>query len=884
MDRADDLTADLGGARPPGVPRAMERGSVFGRYVVLDRLGTGGQGVVFAAWDGQLGRRVAIKLLLDGTLPGSVEESRLIQEARALAQLSHPNVVSVYELGKAETSHYVAMELVEGLTLKEVLQTEKREAEIVRLLAAAGEGLAAIHRAGLVHRDFKPANILVGRDGRVCLTDFGLALQVGPREDAETSSGGGPFAEDPRPGVAMGTLRYMGPELFAGSQATPRSDQFAFGVTGWLALTGEPPFADGVRHPLERTSLIEAGPVGQVRSRRLRQVLTRAMSADPVNRFASMELLLQELSGQRRQQRLRRVAAAVAVAAAPVALGIGLLVGRTGPDGCTRQAQRDLHWPPVARALLEARLKPSLGVEAAEEAVRGLDVWFDRWAVAAATACAEKRDDVCLSQSVEDASALVRLLSAADSPPEVVREAPLALLALPPAAACAGQTGKASSAERLPTVRLLSSVRAALSAGDPPRALAAATEATRRASLSADEALLAEANFELGRSLEAAGKAADAVEPLQRAQAEAVRLGLGDLEARAGIQQVHLLSGVLRKNEVAAALEPLVSAAVQREGRPGLHASYLAARGELRAAQGRVEEAQADLNASIEGERRREPPDARRIARLMSLNAMALVAAGKLEQAAQLSGQNVETMRRLVPANHPELGRALNNYSVAQLRIDDLSGARASILESAQALATALGEKHPHAAAPYNNLGDLELREGHLDEAQQAYKKAYDNLTASLGPSASRTLEARLGLAKVSQARGNFAAARQEIDAVLALRIQLYGPGHYQVVDAQLARAELALEAGDLASARPLLVAISAAGAQAPRETPLLEGIAALLAGQKALAEQWLEVAEYALQTAGPVRRAELALARDATAARTNTPLGRALVRLRKRK
>src|SRR3954453_18295126 len=165
--------------RQPGEP--LPRGSAVGRYVVLERIGSGGMGVVYAAYDPELDRKVALKLLRPDRA-GAVGEAalRLQREAQAIARLSDPHVVAVYDAGTLGEQVFVAMEFVEGRTLREWLKAEPRSwSEILKAFLAAGRGLAAAHDAGLVHRDFKPDNVLLGGDGRVKVADFGLARPVG---------------------------------------------------------------------------------------------------------------------------------------------------------------------------------------------------------------------------------------------------------------------------------------------------------------------------------------------------------------------------------------------------------------------------------------------------------------------------------------------------------------------------------------------------------------------------------------------------------------------------------------------------------------------------------------------------------------------------------
>ena len=190
-------------------------GARFGRYVVVDLLGAGGMGVVYSAYDPDLNRKVALKVLRnDGIDPLPIRDL-LLAEAQAMAQLAHPNVVTVFDVGSVGDRVFLAMELIEGQTLAGWLRASRRKpSEILAMFVAAGHGLAAAHAAGLIHRDFKPDNALVGNDGRVCVTDFGLARPAPPRTDSAARDPSDPAAgRAPQTGLA-GTLAYMAPEQY----------------------------------------------------------------------------------------------------------------------------------------------------------------------------------------------------------------------------------------------------------------------------------------------------------------------------------------------------------------------------------------------------------------------------------------------------------------------------------------------------------------------------------------------------------------------------------------------------------------------------------------------------------------------------------------------
>jgi serine/threonine protein kinase/tetratricopeptide (TPR) repeat protein len=306
-------------------PQSPERHTadspLFGRYEVLRPIGAGGMGVVYAARDLKLRRTVAIKMLRTGRTAELTEQkmrARLLREARAMAQLSHPNVLAVYDVGESNGNVFLAMELVEGGTLSHWLRQKKRSwREVLDVLLAAARGLSAAHAAGLIHRDFKPENVLVGEDGRVRVTDFGLAsaAAAGSQPPSERRSWDPVLSVS---GAALaGSPAYMAPEQMRGEKVDSRADVFSFCVTLHEGMYGERPFAG------DSVAEIEAAVLrGEVRDRRrgnrtppwVRRALLRGLKAAPADRFPSMDAIITVLERGRSLARARAVGVAVALA------------------------------------------------------------------------------------------------------------------------------------------------------------------------------------------------------------------------------------------------------------------------------------------------------------------------------------------------------------------------------------------------------------------------------------------------------------------------------------------------------------------------------------------------------------------------------------------
>lgn len=281
--------------------------SAIGRYEVIDRLGAGGMGIVYSARDPDLDRTVAVKVLRSRLIPDSQGRSRLVREAQALAKLSHPNVVHVYEVGREAGQVFIAMEFVKGRTLSKWVRGEEPPvAEVLTKYIAAGRGLLAAHTAGVIHRDFKPENVLVGDDGRVRVMDFGLAR---PSIDGDTLTemrapvgelGLGMTPESmTKTGMVMGTPAYMDPQQLLGTTADARSDQYSFCVSLYESMVGRRPFKGSTVTELfaamrdGKPESVEF-PDGKV-PRLVQPLLRRGLAYDRDQRFPSFADLLGEL-------------------------------------------------------------------------------------------------------------------------------------------------------------------------------------------------------------------------------------------------------------------------------------------------------------------------------------------------------------------------------------------------------------------------------------------------------------------------------------------------------------------------------------------------------------------------------------------------------------
>jgi serine/threonine protein kinase len=398
--------ASAGPARPSG----LAVGAQIGGYTLRAVIGEGGMGVVWSAHDPDLDRTLAIKLLRHDRAAPALRR-RLLREARAMARLKHPNVLTVYEVGTDGDRDYIAMELVDGGNLDAWLATHPQREDVIAAVIAAGRGLAAAHAAGLVHRDFKPLNVLRSRDGRVLVTDFGLARGLGeeggggpvdvPVEAApldETMAAtpprrGGEGGASPRnrpdsvldspmteAGALIGTPAYMAPEQYVGEPPEPRTDQFAYCVSVWQALTGARPFQGKTLAELRAAACSGVAEIEADLPPAVRAVLARGLDADPAKRWPDMDALLDELTRVTRPAPRRWWPWLVPAVAAVATIVVVVVLGRGSKQlpvaACV----------PADKAYAEA-WSPALRHDAPERIADSLDRYAKQWTGAYAHAC-----------------------------------------------------------------------------------------------------------------------------------------------------------------------------------------------------------------------------------------------------------------------------------------------------------------------------------------------------------------------------------------------------------------------------------------------------------------------------------------------------------------
>jgi eukaryotic-like serine/threonine-protein kinase len=765
------------------------------RYVLLEAFGRGSRGIVVRAYDPQLDRKVAIKLLLAqaGVDP---RERALLREARAMAKVSHPNVIAVYDFGAYDEAElgldpdavgleipsrgvFVVMELIEGLDLREWLAAKVPEQDwraIVAMFVEAGRGLAAAHDAGLVHRDFKPSNVRVGVDGRVCVLDFGLARAVAQIVPARSTGAGA----DDRVGLGeartiVGTPMYMPPEQHRGAASDARGDQYSFGVALYEALTGAPPFLGSLaeiaadKRDDAWLRVPEASAVPSV----IWAVLRRTVSPDPGHRFADMHGVLAalELGLARRRRRW------LAIASAPVlvaGLTLWAVADRAQPvdasavDLCSGAEARVAEvWDPEVRAAIEARLVASGADYAAATwaAVQTeLDDYTRAWAGQHRDACeatrlrGEQSEAIldlrmaCLDRRLHEVEIVTRTLLDADA--GVVEHAVTAAHALGWLGACA-DLDALQSRVRLPHDPAL---REAIetghtrlaeamildAAGRYTEALAIADEVATQAKTLEHAPLAAAASLRRAAALEGRGEFAAAEAALLDTLALAEASRDEAVAADAWLRMVWIVGVELGRGREGESWLRLAEAAVARLGEDPIRtATLIHNRAGLRLRQGRDELALADYLAA---------------------------------RTAQIS---------VLGDSDPAVARTSNHIANALINLGRFDEAWVYAERSRALRVETLGANHPLVAASYNNMAAIRLRQ---DQPEAALALAEQALAIDVIAGTRLEVVARILARDAARARGD----RERVRAELTRLLELPGDRYPEFVSRDAFAAELA--------------------------------------------------------------------------------------------
>jgi tetratricopeptide (TPR) repeat protein/tRNA A-37 threonylcarbamoyl transferase component Bud32 len=780
----------------------MSPGARFGRYVLEESIGSGAMGSVWAARDPELDRRIALKVLHREVQdsPESRGRARLLREAQALARLSHPNVIVVHDFGTVGDQFFIAMELVEGVTLRRWRAAAQRSVrELIAVYLQAGRGLAAAHAAGLVHRDFKPDNVLVGSDGRVRVLDFGLARAASEparseHHAVETAPTGVSVSSTlTQSGVMVGTPAYMSPEQLLGEPTDARTDQWSFCVALWDALFGALPFSGANMNELMNNVLTgerrEPQAVDRVPAT-VRQILDRGLQRRAENRFENMDALLAALDAANQPPRRRGPAVAGAVVAALAIAGLAAYVSRR-PAVC-RGADRKLAgvWDTARRAQVATAFRAS-GQPFAEDTLTRVQAQLDRWTrdwVAQHTEACEatnvrgEQSEVlldqrmaCLSDALDDLRARVDVLAHADA--TIVPQAVDVAAHVVPLEGCAS----APLLRKPQRANADKSIRAAVQAVDNQVA---------RARALGDAGKYAEA-------VQVARAAVDAARPLDRPELTArAELVLGDLQDRSDD-----LSGAEHTAQEAAL-------ASEASGDVPAQAEAFALVGQMAADQGKTPVAEDALKhagalgrqlpadhqlasriaiaSSALARQRGDENEATRLARTAVREAEAthddfriLHALGVLSTqlvfdehpdlalAKQTAERGLKLAEQLYGANHPNTANAQAVLADVFFTSGDYTEAAKRSRLAVQLLATSPERFNGHLTHSLMMLAQATQMLGQYDEALAALRRARDIMLGEPHPSQEALGGVRLRIAGVLEDRGNLEEGLRSIDEAL---------------------------------------------------------------------------------------------------------------------
>jgi tetratricopeptide (TPR) repeat protein/predicted Ser/Thr protein kinase len=805
-------------------------GASLDRYTVLQRLGRGGMGDVFAAYDQKLDRKVALKVLRHASEP---YRQRLVREAQAMARLSHPNVVAIFDTGTVDGRFFLAMEFVRGVTLGVWQRAPGRSSkEVLRAYLDAGRGLAAAHAAGLVHRDFKPDNALVADSGEVKVTDFGIARAVGETSSERLDEGDSvtdvaarirergevlttPITED---GTLLGTPGYMAPEQYACEAVDERTDQFTFCVSLYEALYGEKPFAGPTFSAMVDAVLagrVKDAPSGAKVPPRIRRVLLRGLSVERSTRYPSMTALLADLAADPwRRWRPALVAAGAASIVAVAVIGDRTLQRHQSLQCADAEAQLSGVWDGPRKAAVLSAFGAARAPGASDAFTRvaaTLDDYARRWAAARQGACeatrvrGEQSEELldlrmdCLDRRREELKELGELLGHADA--ELVGRGVQAAQSLTPLDRCANVvTLKAPlappPAERARVAELArgaARLHAMGAAGKWGDGLSAAKPLIDEARRIAYPPLLAELLYELGYLLSRKYQDKEA-EAAFRESIVAATEGRADLvAAQSTAELVQTLGTGEQHFDDAVEWSKLGFAWLRRIGGDDLTEAKLHAMlGNLYEEKSDFVEARRHHATALALREKRLGPDSIEVMQTLVDSCAVALLEGKLEDAEVLGRRGWAIQERVAP-HHPAVAiteNALGDVLYARGRYDE------ALTLYRGALATAerdLGSEHYFVAISALHIGAVDTRVGAFDEARAMLDRGLRLQQTVWGADHEQVASAWAALGWLDLAQGRFAIAKERFERAVGAWKKTLGETHPDVAGG-LAGLGIALE------------------------------------------------------------------------------------------
>ncbi|MEM6289826.1 MAG: serine/threonine-protein kinase [Myxococcota bacterium] len=766
------------------------------RYVVLETVGQGGMGTVVRAYDPKLRREVALKRLHSASLD-TESAARLVREAQALAQLSHPNVVAVYDVEAENEDVLVAMEFVPGRNLAHWLRTERTWQQTIEVLLQAGRGLEAAHAAHLIHRDFKPSNVMLSDAGEVKVTDFGLAKVGGtsrmddsvvftshhPSIDPEIAEATEDLTRDD---VMLGTPPYMAPEQHAGTDCSPATDQYAFCLTLWHALAGRRPFRGNVRQLYQAK---QQGPPAWPRQvavpKRLADAVRRGLQPLAKNRWPSMTVLLAEIERAVRPRASRvRPLMAAGVFGAGLASVVWLQTERdVRCEGA--EAQLEGVWDDTMRDAVRGSMEdaaPLAGPAVWARVSSRLDTFTTSWESGFRDACeaTSVRGEqspamldlrmACLGRAKDSLRARVQRLLEVDA--RTVSRAVDVVDALPDLARCS-DLDELSGERPLPTEPLeraafgqaqadLADARALYRLARYDEALSTARSAT--VSLAAQglapRAVHAELLQQEALALEGIGRYDEAETTMREAVSASLAAAADEVAVDSLTGWSFVLESRLNRAEEAMLPAELAEEIARREEDPvmtaravGRIAKVLDATGKSEAAEVRFKEALALLEAP-------EVDDPLALSGSLSEFGAFLQRRRRPEESLPPLVRALEIREEVLGSEHPYVCSTLSNIAYARQLLGDLQQAESDLVRALEICEQAFGSDHPRTATTKGNLAMIVLRAGELDRAAALFEEVRAWTVDTYGLEHAKTAEIYNNLGALHHQRGKVPEAR----------------------------------------------------------------------------------------------------------------------------
>ena len=752
------------------------------RFTVLERIGRGGMGTVYAAYDEQLDRKIAVKVLPEHELPDEEDRARFQREAQALARLSHPNVVTVHEVGDADGRLFLAMEFIHGQDLARWLCAEPNWRVVLDAFVQAGKGLAAVHEAGLIHRDLKPHNIMRRDDGVVKILDFGLAraaseafepsLDEGTISTMSSSSGSGSGSGSSsslsgsltRPGTVLGTPAYMSPEQFYGEAIDARSDQFSFCVALYEGIYGERPFVGDTIKDLcvsIRDGRIRPEPRDRPAPARLRAVLRRGLAADPGARWPSMDALLEQLQRLLAPRRGRWLPLSASLALGLGLVGVAIAYRADVEQRCTgARDQLGGVWDDARRQTVEAAI---LGTEVSyapstwTRVQTQLDAYADAWMskhtdVCEATVVRQEQSEEamalrmrCLGQRRSSLRAAADVLADADA--EVVANAVKLAAGLPSLSRCDDVDWLEQQDQLMPppedpdVVAEVEQLRERLAqiavmheAGRYAEALEQAEPVVQRAEARGYPPLRAEAYYWRGELRNRTGAYTKAEQDLLLAHSLAVEHHHDVVMLDAAQSLTYVVGYNLARHEagqqwgLTAAL-PLA----RRSGDPAELATSLSNLGATSFSRGEYEDAKEYQQQALVIRQQVLGNEHPKVADVLNNLGNTYLTQGKPEDASGYYQRALAIQQETLGGDHPDVARTLYNLGSMYLIQGEYEDAKEYLGRALTIWTEALGADHPHVARALSILANVLSRQGEYADAEEHHRRALEIRRRALG-------------------------------------------------------------------------------------------------------------------------------------------------------